>query len=234
LSSQKCVLLWHYGYVLTLTLCSSLSDCTSPSVSRPALLEGHFVDSHPELINRSITLPSNILLPSWRPYFPPSRDPPPLPTEVIPGSILVPNVEGTGPGQPRSRTPHFLDQKNELMTLGSPKKRSRLNRVDNESLVRENTSLIFDDLPNQVNTQGEYIRSVNVDCVIRNQGPSLDVARPQPQLDPNVFVHKTPKTSIHYASFAEKMERDGLRRNQQQNCSPSVAGPSSIISRSAN
>jgi hypothetical protein len=120
------------------------------------------------------------------------------------------------------------------MTLGSPKKRPRLNRGDNEGVVRENTPLIFDDLPNQLNTQGDYIKNVNMDCIIRNQGPSLDVARPQPQLDPDIFVHKTPKISIHYTSFAEKMEQDELRRRQQQNCSPSVAGPSSIISRSAN
>ena len=212
----------------------SLSDCASPNVSRPALLEGHFAECHPELVNQTVTLPSNILLPSWRPYFPPSGDPPPLPVEVVPGSILVPSVEGTGPGQPRSRTPCFSDQRSELMTLGSPKKRPRLNRGDDEGAVRENTLFIFDDLPSQLNTQGDYIRNANVDCVIRNQGPSLDVARPQPPLDPNVFLHKTPKISIHYASFAEKMEQDELKRSQQKNGPSNVAGPSSIIARSAN
>lgn len=233
-SYDELVTHFQHSHLNRVHLYCPVKDCASPSVSRPSLLEGHFLDCHPELVNQSITLPSNILLPSWRPYFPLSGDPPPLPTEVVPGSILVPAVAGTGPGQPRPRTPHLSDQRSEIMTLGSPKKRPRLSRSDNEGVIRENTLLTFDDLPNQLDTQGDYIRNINMDCIIRNQDPSLDVARPQPPLDPDVFVHKTPKISIHYASFAEKMEREGFKRTQQQSGSSNMAGPSSIISRSAN
>jgi len=207
-----------------------VKDCASRRVSRPALLEGHFMDSHPDLVNQDITLPSDILLPLWRPYFPPSRDPPPLPTAVAPGSILVSNVEGTGTGQPRAKTPHPPDKGNERITLGSPKKRPKLTPGGDENPLREYPMLIFEDLPKQLNPQGDYINTADIDCVIRGKGPHIDVARPQPQLDP---VHKTPKLSILYAAFAEKMEYDELKRSRQQNVSSSIAGPSGV-SKSAN
>jgi hypothetical protein len=146
---------------------------------------------------------------------------------------LLLNVEGTGTGQPRAETPHSLDKRNELLTLGSPKKRPRLNPGGDEDFVRENPMLVFEDLPKQLSTQGSYINTADVDCVIRGKGPHIDVTRPQPQLDPDVFVHKTPKLSILYAAFAEKMEDDELRRSRQQNVSSNRAGPSAV-SKSAN
>ncbi|KAF8972657.1 hypothetical protein BDZ97DRAFT_1782094 [Flammula alnicola] len=182
-----------------------VQGCNSLSFSRPALLESHFAESHLDLVNKEVVLPSDLLLPTWQPFYPLSKEVPPIPTRVAPGSGILPLVNGRARGRP-AKTPEKADDLNTTHSpLTSPRKRPRLKFADTkpeEVAVRETAIFIFDDLPKQLDERGNYLPdNAELECVIRGKGPLLDVARPQDLFDPQTSGHQTPEGSILYDNF---------------------------------
>ncbi|KAF5380432.1 hypothetical protein D9615_004663 [Tricholomella constricta] len=66
--------------------------CCRPSAAlRSATILKHFLDEHSQLNGTVVQLPSDLLRPSWRPFYPSKavQPPPPLPPNPKPGCLLV-------------------------------------------------------------------------------------------------------------------------------------------------
>lgn len=165
------------------------------------MLENHFTESHADLINKTIRLPSPLLLPLWKPFFPTRIEPPPIPTPVPPGSALILPVEGSWRARPR--TP----QRAEAPQIGSPKRRKPAPQIpDTKPDVEreeEQEEFVFEDLPKQLDENLNYKWNAEQECIIQSLGPPVDVARPQPILDPNIFGYRVAQKTILYDAFVE-------------------------------
>lgn len=164
------------------------------------MLESHFIETHHNLLNQTIQLPSELLHPSWLPFFPPPVNLPPLPAQVLPGTALIPPVLGSWKG-----LPHTPLLRSPASQLGSPKRKKQIpdasRDMEQEDEPRE---FFFEDLPKQLDKlQGNYTMDVEQDCLLCSVGPPVDIARPQPILDPNIFGYQMPAKSILYDAFVE-------------------------------
>ncbi|KAF8899610.1 hypothetical protein CPB84DRAFT_1130285 [Gymnopilus junonius] len=165
------------------------------------MLESHFKESHPDLLNKTVHVPSPFLLPLWRPFSPLHHDPLPLPTHVPPGLTLIPPVKGSWRTQPR--TPRRIEE----AKIASPKRKKHGPQIpDVKADVKEDAEheeIEFEDLPKQLDSGGSYAWEAERECVLQSVGPPVDVARPQPILDPNIFGYRIPRKSILYDAFVE-------------------------------
>jgi hypothetical protein len=159
-------------------------------------LENHFRETHVDLLNKVITIPSDLLLPMTVPYPPIPLDlPPPLPRYPM---LFLSAVRGT---RIRHLEGPSLSQVSQA-SQASPRKRLRLHQPVEEEISSEPSSIFFDDLEKtQFDKSGEY-----KECVLGLVGPRLDVARPQPILDPTQFGLKSPPVSIHYEVFSNRFD----------------------------
>lgn len=192
-------------FLISISLLNSLLQigCEGVGFFRGASqLEIHFRERHADLLNKVITLPSDLVLPMSLPYSPIPHDlPPPLPSHPMLGCLVVPAVRGT-------RIRHLeglpLSQVSQT-SVTSPRKRLRLHQQVEEETLSEESSFFFDDFEKQVDENGEFIGAMK--CVLGlAAGPRFDVARPQPSLDPTQFGLKTPPTSIHYEVFSNRFD----------------------------
>ena len=170
-------------------------------------LDNHFRETHVDLLNKVITIPSDLLLPMSVPYPPISLDlPPPLPKHP---TLLLPTVRGTrirhmgGPPLSQASQASHASQ-------ASPRKRLRLHHLVEKETSSEASSIIFEDLEKtQIDKNGECKEPIRW-VLGPVAGPRFDVARPQPILDPTQFGLKSPPVSIHYEVFSNRfyeMER---------------------------
>lgn len=176
-----------------------LLGCENVAFSRgPSQLDNHFKETHRHLLNEDITLPSDLVLPMSIPYIPAALDlPPPLPLHPMPGCLIVPAVRG-------SRVCDVGGLSLSQASQGSPRKRLKLHQMPEEETSSE-TSIFFDDLEKQLDRNGQFIGTMG--CILgRKVGPHLDVARPQPILDPAQFGLKSPPISIHYNVFSNRLD----------------------------
>ena len=179
--------------------------CERVTFSRGASqLENHFKEIHTDLMNKVITVPSDLMLPISVPYSPLPHDlppPPPLPKYPTLGCLFVPAVRGT---QIRCMEGPPLSQISQA-SQASPRKRLKLHQQVAEETSPEPSSIFFDDFETQIDKNGEFIGTVG--CIIgQTVGPRLDVARPQPILDPTQFGLKSPPRSIHYNIFSDQFD----------------------------
>lgn len=163
-------------------------------------LENHFRETHVDLLNKVITIPSDLLLPMSVPHPPiPLELPPPLPRHPM---LALPAVRGTRirhlEGPPLSQ----ISQASQA----SPRKRLKLHQPVEQETSFEESSIFFEDLEKtQFDKSGE--RKEPIRCVLGLvAGPRYDVARPQPILDPTQFGLKSPPVSIHYEVFSNRFD----------------------------
>lgn len=163
-------------------------------------LDNHFKETHTKLLNKVITVPSDLVLPMTIPYFPlPCDLPPHLPSHPIPGSLIVPAVRGTRirliEGPPLSQA-----------SQSSPRKRLKLHQlIEEEETLSESSSIYFDDFEKQLDEKGQLKGTIG--CILgQRMGPRFDVARPQPILDSVQFGPKSPPMSIHYNVFSDRVD----------------------------
>lgn len=166
-------------------------------------LENHFRERHVDLLNKIITIPSDLLLPMSVPYPPIPLDlPPPLPRHPM---LVLPVVRGT---QIRHLGGPPLSQASQAsqVSQSSPKKRLRLHQLLEEETSSEESSIFFEDLKKiQFDKNGECKEQIQ--CVLGLvEKPRFDVARPQPILDPTQFGLKSPPVSIHYEVFSNRID----------------------------
>ncbi|KAH9479651.1 hypothetical protein JR316_0008246 [Psilocybe cubensis] len=220
-----------------------IKGCNSVSFTRHTALEKHFMDEHPEVLDTIVTRPSPLLQPSWKPFYPIHVEIPPLPTSVLPGLVILPAIQGSWRGRPS--TPKNLVNENGVNS--SPKKLAKMDSWEVKPKPREESpdeahDFEFDDLEIQYIKQGDQILPKFLtaeQCVIRPEGPHYDLARPQPQLDPNEYGHRVLPATILYdawrrqhesefvftSSEDEKDEGEGGCENENEN--DSTAGASS-------
>jgi len=177
--------------------------CEGVAFARGAFqLDNHFRETHFDLLNKVITIPSDVLLPMSVPHPPIPLDLPPLPKHP---TLLLPAVRGTrirhleGPPLSQVSQASYASQ-------ASPRKRLRLHRLVEEETSSEASSIYFEDLEKtQIDKNGECKEPVQ--CVLGLvAGPRFDVARPQPILDPTQFGLKSPPVSIHYEVFSNRFD----------------------------
>ena len=162
-------------------------------------LDNHLRETHVDLLNKIITIPSDLLLPMSVPYPPIPLDPPPLPRHP---TLFLPAVRGS---QIRHLEGPPLSQASQV-SKASPRKRLRLHHVTEEESSSEESSIYFEDLEKtQIDKNGECNEPIR--CVLGLvAGPRFDVARPQPILDPTQFALKSPPVSIHYEVFSNRFD----------------------------
>ena len=172
-----------------------------PSFSRPNQLIEHLQLAHPELIGLVVSLPSDILLPSWRPFFPPPFPSPPALPKVMPAGtvILAPTAATT------VRTRNRVIQPSPKQTL--LRKRTMLHLDGDQS--PELKPIIFDDLPDFPDS----LTYEPQDFIIWRKPAVLemDVSRPQSMRDPSLS-EISPPVSILYETFARRV--DQLEKDQ--------------------
>ena len=184
---------------------------------RLAALPKHFEDAHKNLRGSIVRMPSDLLLPSDDPFPPSLKSPPPLPKDLIVGAALVNPTKTQGnikhgsasENSPSPRRHGFLKQMDDAPAMESSERSSRLE---------------FDDLDN---------RRISVDLartfpltdflvIVGRRGRRVDLARPQPMLDPDEFKNVLPPKSILYEVFARQVtteEKVGVKPER-------VEGPS--------
>ncbi|KAF8159799.1 hypothetical protein B0H34DRAFT_704880 [Crassisporium funariophilum] len=173
------------------------------SFTRHVQLEGHFMTTHCDLLNKIVDLPSEVLLPGYGPFHPPTSNPiPPLPVRIFAGTAIIPPVKSVrrhalGSNRVEAQPPP-----------ASPKKRMRLNNLSTlRDPATELPSITFDNLEEQRDDDGEYIGNVGLSCVLgRKVEFTTDLARPQEILDPLSFGLRTPPVSILYGAFSKHLE----------------------------
>ena len=165
-------------------------------------LDNHFRERHAHLLNKVITIPSDLLLPMTVPYSPTPHLPPPLPKHPM---LVLPAVRGTRirhlEGPPLSQA----SQASQASRASQASPRKRLHQLVEERTSSEASSIFFEDLETQFDKNGELKEPLK--CVIGLvAGPRFDVARPQPILDPTRFGLKSPPLSIHYEMFSNRFD----------------------------
>lgn len=169
------------------------------SFFRPKDLIKHFKDIHADLLGRVIHLPSDLLLPSWRPFYPVPHPLPPLPSTVSPGCIVLGEVRG---GNVRRRTPILQPSS---QPSPSPARRKLLHNNTVESIESETFS--FPDLPGREASM-DLLQEALVFC--RPTYLQGDNARPPPMFEPSRCLISMPKT-ILYDVFAQRVARGELQ-----------------------
>jgi len=176
--------------------------CEAVVFSRGASqLDNHFKERHPDLLNKVITIPSDVVLPLSVPYFPFPHDPPSLPSHPILGCLIVPAVRGT-------RIRHIegppLSQVSQTSQT-SRRKRLKLHQMVEEEDTSSESSIFFDDLERQLDKNGQFNETIG--CILRMvTKPRFDVSRPQPILDPTQFSLKPPPKSFQYDVFSDRFD----------------------------
>ncbi|KAJ3515998.1 hypothetical protein NLJ89_g1402 [Agrocybe chaxingu] len=200
------------------------------------MLESHFVNEHPDLVNQHVPVPSDLLLPSWCPFQPRLSDPPSLPEYIPPGCILLSAVEGTCLSKSASLVrDHSLASV--LSLPSSPKKRAKMDtprQADDTS--REVPSIVFDDMPRQVKDDTTYAGDVMLDSVVQLRHVSGDLARPPKMLTPEQCVHKPPPISIHYEVFSRRLQLEEMARDAAEAakaCAQTTVGSQRQVSKTA-
>ncbi|KDR67971.1 hypothetical protein GALMADRAFT_257494 [Galerina marginata CBS 339.88] len=218
-----------------------INGCNSSGFSRHAMLETHFSEDHPQLLNQQVTIPSPLMLPLWLPFHPLAMVPPDLPLNIPPGSAIIPPIQGSWKARPH--TPLMVE--GSKFKLGSPQKRlgGIPKVVDNpEDEPRVTEEIVFEDLPKQLDDEGNYMVDYEQECVIQSAaGPWFDVARPPPPLDPVIFGHRIPPTTIFYDAFVRQHLEELVREEEGEETAEAryhpntrqgmqAAGPSNVVS----
>jgi len=175
-----------------------VQTCGNMSFSRPRDLIEHFEEVHADLLGRLMQLPSDILLPSWKPFYFVPRSPPPLPGTVVPGCVIIGAVPG---GDIRHHTPTL---ESSLQPPLTPARRRMLHNDTLESV--QPATFSFPDLHSH-----EKLDALIKDAIVFRRPPHLqgDNARPAPMLEPFRCCMSLPKT-ILYDVFAQRIERGEL------------------------
>ncbi|KAG5647065.1 hypothetical protein DXG03_001435 [Asterophora parasitica] len=186
-----------------------MKGCRPSAVLRSSTILKHFQDEHSHLNGKVVELPSEILRPSWGPFYPSAAIPPPpeLPANPKPGCVLVtaspcttrnricPFIPALTPS--RSSTPYALPRKRQI-----PKEKP--DEQDEDELLVPN----FDPLPGY--PESACNRPQDLIVWRRPTVFEMDVARP-------LAMHNGPirqtSVSILYDAFAKhvgELERKGL------------------------
>lgn len=167
---------------------------------RLASFPKHFEDAHKNLWGGIVRMPSELLLPSSKPFPPSLKSPPPLPKDRTIGAALV------NPTKARGDIERFLVSENSPLPGRHRFPKQTENNPDAESSQRS-PRLEFEDLDNR-RISLDLARTFQVTdflAVVGRRGPRVDLARPQPMLDPDEFRNVMPPKSILYEVFARRV-----------------------------
>lgn len=170
---------------------------------RLAALPKHFEDAHKNLWGSIVRMPSELLLPSSEPFTPSLKSPPPLPKDCTVGAALVNPTKARGniiPGSASENSPlprrhGFSKQAGDIPDMESSQQSPRLE---------------FDDLDNR-RISLDLARTFPVTdflAIVRHRGRRVDLARPQPMLDPDEFGNVLPPKSIFYEVFSRRVNTE--------------------------
>ena len=184
---------------------------------RLAGLPKHFGDAHKNLRGSIVRMPSDLLLPSSEPFPPFLNSPPPLPKDRNVGAALVNPTKAQGnikrgsvpENSPLRRRHDFPKQAD-----GNP---------DTEA-SQQSCRLEFDNLDNRRISLDLARTFLATDflAIVGREDRRVDLARPQPMLDPGQFGNVLPPKSILYEVFARQIttqEKVGVKPEK-------VEGPS--------
>ncbi|KIK07777.1 hypothetical protein K443DRAFT_673038 [Laccaria amethystina LaAM-08-1] len=167
---------------------------------RLAAFPKHFEDAHKNLSGGIVRMPSDLLLPSSEPFPPSLKSPPPLPNDGTVGTALVNPTKAQGnikrgsasENSPLPRRHGFAKQTDDNPDRESSQRSSRLE---------------FDDLDNRRITLdlASTFPVTNFLAIVGHRGRRVDLARPQPMLDPDEFGNVLPPKSILYEVFARQV-----------------------------
>ncbi|KAF9564269.1 hypothetical protein CPC08DRAFT_760305 [Agrocybe pediades] len=201
-------------------------------------LEDHFEDLHGEFLNRSISLPSPLLLPTWKPVQIPhsTEDPPSIPPIMsTPGCVLLQPVRGTWRKRPSTPKQSFVDLSSSQQ---SPARRGiKMDKDDEAKAVKlrqkeePSNGIMFDDLPRSHDWKDFEVEEINIGAegAVRKRGPCYDLSRPSPFLDPSVYgVRQLPLTTTYEAFLLENpwVEEDTSKSEKEKKAVAAQAGPS--------
>ncbi|KAF9464956.1 hypothetical protein BDZ94DRAFT_424617 [Collybia nuda] len=190
----------------TLLPCPINGCHTSTSGHRINQLVDHFLQEHSHLNRITINLPSNILRPMWQPFSPVKMipSPPPLPTEVGPGCIVI---------QPTKPTTFYQDPNISSSLPPSPHKQAhkQILRKEQEQAMDDSTDKDvmdlnlpdFEDIPSLEFQEDELYKIQDLvvwDCL---PIPAVDVSRPQPMYG---LPPLEPPISMLYEQFAQHVD----------------------------
>ena len=183
-------------------------DCGSVTW-RLAAFPKHFEDAHKNLRGSIVRMPSDLLLPSSEPFPPFLKSPPPLPKDRNVGAALVNPTKAQG------------NIKRSSVSTNSPLPRRhgfRKQADDNPDTEdsQRSSRLEFDDLDNRRISLdlARTFPATDFLAIVGRQGRRVDLARPQPMLDPDEFGNVLPPKSILYEVFARQVtteEKVGIK-----------------------
>lgn len=167
---------------------------------RLAALPKHFEDVHKNLLGSIVRMPSDLLLPSSEPFPPSLKSPPPLPKDCTVGAALVNPTKARGNIKPGS-----VSENSPLPRRHGFSKQAGDN-PDTESSQRS-PHLEFDDLDNRRISLDLARRFPVTDflAIVGRRSRRVDLARPQPMLDPDEFGNVLPPKSILYEVFSRRV-----------------------------
>lgn len=188
--------------------------CSVPTFTRTSALADHLEDNHRELLNQTIGLPSELLLPSWRPIYPgPHLLPPPtLPENIASGAASL-GETSCAPMSRRLRTPEptpSAPTRTMLLTNTPSRRRTLMPSASIMSIETDTETLVIADIP----PFPKYPPSPTIEDFLVWRRPASaykDVSRPQPMREP--VPSEPPPASILYDVFrqrVEQLEADGL------------------------
>jgi len=194
----------------TAVLCP-IEGCRSGGVLRTNTISKHFLDEHARLEGMTVQLLSELLKPSWRPFYPSEavKSLPPLPPDPSPGCVLV----TTSPMLTQSCKNLFTSPpvSSQISTpFTSPRKQSQRQipkREKTEDNADELTIPDFAPLPGY--PESACYEPQELVVWRRPTIFDMDVARPQRMLEGP--IKETPR-SIFYDVFAKRfdeIEREG-------------------------
>ncbi|KAF8070709.1 hypothetical protein FPV67DRAFT_1488444 [Lyophyllum atratum] len=181
-----------------------IDGCRSGGVLRSNTISKHFVDEHLHLDGRTVQLPSAVLKPSWRPFYPSEavKPPPPLPHNPSPGCVLV----STSPA-PRSRKKLSTSPptSSQISTaFASPRKQSRRQIPKKEKADDDEDELTIPDFA-PLPGYPESACHEPQEFVVWRRPTVLDVDVARPQRMHEGPIKETP-TSILYEVFAQRVD----------------------------
>ncbi|TFK44625.1 hypothetical protein BDQ12DRAFT_27461 [Crucibulum laeve] len=172
--------------------------CSQLSFSRPIHLRDHFREYHLDLEGRIVQLPTNILRPMWRPFFP--RPSPPPSYHLSPGLLVcahVPHI--TLPALPLESPNQFS-----IAMQRSPRK----HQLRNDSIQESEESAGFELEPLAKSSDLRLSENIRRELAVwrRPKEFQKDLSRPQPLC--NCLHHEAaPPISILYEVFAQRLEQ---------------------------
>ncbi|GLB37697.1 hypothetical protein LshimejAT787_0407480 [Lyophyllum shimeji] len=191
----------------TAVLCP-IAGCCSGGVLRTSTISKHFLDEHAHLEGTTVRLPSALLKPSWRPFYPSEavKPPPPLPPDPSPGCVLVTAVPALTRGCRKLLTspPDSSQLSTSITAVASPRRQSQRQIPKRDKAEDDEDELPIPDFAPLPVYRGSTSYDPQEFVVWRRPTVfEMDVARPQRMLE---GPFKEAPRSIFYDVLAKQVE----------------------------